>query len=237
MADFGTFTGAYNTFVDASLAFIPSTIFWSLQMNFQEKFTLSVVFALNVLFVPPFPISLSPNPIIHPSIQNLNFNTNKNPPHRTSIISAIKTSYLSQLANRTDFTWATYDIFAYVTAEFFLITVCGSLPTLKPLLDLFLTYLSPFLTKVTSSGFSRNSSYTRHTEDERGTQLELRKDVKESEATVSNSRHGSSGREALDDEVGLTGGERRGIRVEKSYKIRVDTTSESSDRELSELES
>jgi hypothetical protein len=43
---------AYNTFVDASLALIPSTIFWSLQMSFHEKITLSIVFALNILSVP-----------------------------------------------------------------------------------------------------------------------------------------------------------------------------------------
>lgn len=40
---------AYNTFIDASLALIPSTIFWSLQMNKTEKSQLSIVFALNIL--------------------------------------------------------------------------------------------------------------------------------------------------------------------------------------------
>jgi hypothetical protein len=64
MADYGTFTGgmylpgtidslfiksAYNTFVDASLAILPTTIFWSLNMGSQEKTILCIVFALNVL--------------------------------------------------------------------------------------------------------------------------------------------------------------------------------------------
>jgi hypothetical protein len=52
----------------------------------------------------------------------------------TSICSGIKTQYLAELGNRTDQTWATYDIFAWVTAELFLLVVCGTVPTLYPLL-------------------------------------------------------------------------------------------------------
>ncbi|KAF3010835.1 hypothetical protein E8E13_008777 [Curvularia kusanoi] len=52
----------------------------------------------------------------------------------TSICSGIKTKYLAELGNRTDQTWATYDIFAWVTAELFLLVVCGTVPTLYPLL-------------------------------------------------------------------------------------------------------
>lgn len=52
----------------------------------------------------------------------------------TSICSGIKTQYLADLSNRTDQTWATYDIFACVTVELFLIIVCGTVPTLHPLL-------------------------------------------------------------------------------------------------------
>lgn len=52
------------------------------------------------------------------------------------MFSAIKTSELSQLANREDFTWATYNIFTWNTAELFLIIFCGTLPTLKPIMDL-----------------------------------------------------------------------------------------------------
>jgi hypothetical protein len=53
----------------------------------------------------------------------------------TSICSGIKTQYLAELSNRTDQTWATYDIFAWVTAELFLMIVCGTVPTLHPLLS------------------------------------------------------------------------------------------------------
>lgn len=52
----------------------------------------------------------------------------------TCICSGIKTQYLAQLANRTDFTWATFDIFAWVTVEFFLMIVCGTIPALHSLL-------------------------------------------------------------------------------------------------------
>lgn len=52
----------------------------------------------------------------------------------TSICSGIKTQYLAALGNRSDQTWATYDIFAWVTAELFLLVVCGTVPTLYPLL-------------------------------------------------------------------------------------------------------
>ena len=51
----------------------------------------------------------------------------------TSICSGIKTQYLAELGNRTDQTWATYDIFAWVTAELFLLVVCGTVPALYPL--------------------------------------------------------------------------------------------------------
>lgn len=54
----------------------------------------------------------------------------------TSVCSGIKTQYLAELGNRTDQTWATYDIFAWVTAELFLLVVCGTVPTLHPLLHM-----------------------------------------------------------------------------------------------------
>ncbi|KAK8093326.1 hypothetical protein PG997_000011 [Apiospora hydei] len=49
MSGFGTFTGSFNTFADASLALIPITIFWSLQNKTAERIQLSIVFALNIL--------------------------------------------------------------------------------------------------------------------------------------------------------------------------------------------
>lgn len=82
---------------------------------------------------------------------------------RTSICSGIKTSYLSQLANRKDFTWATYDIFVWVTAEFFLVIFCGTLPTLKPILNFIRRYV---LRMPTSNRKVSSRSYQRHTGDE-----------------------------------------------------------------------
>ncbi|KAL5360568.1 hypothetical protein BJX96DRAFT_184618 [Aspergillus floccosus] len=49
MADYAIFTGSYNTFVDASLSLVPSSIFFRLQMTRLEKVQLSIVFALNIL--------------------------------------------------------------------------------------------------------------------------------------------------------------------------------------------
>ena len=92
---------ALNTLVDASLAIVPLTIFWNLNMDALRKVQLSIVFGLNIL---------------------------------TSMCSGIKTQYLVELANRKDQTWATYNIFAWVTAELFLIIICGTVPMLYPLL-------------------------------------------------------------------------------------------------------
>lgn len=66
----------------------------------------------------------------------------------TSICSGIKTQYLAELGNRTDQTWATYDIFAWVTAELFLLVVCGTVPTLYPLLRGIQSLLSLIRSKV-----------------------------------------------------------------------------------------
>lgn len=134
MADYGTFTGAFFTFVDASLSFIPSTIFFRLQINQTEKIQLSIVFALNIL---------------------------------TSMCSAIKTSFLSHLANRQDFTWATYDIFVWVTAEFFLLIFSGTLPTLKPIVDI----VRRLSVRAQSDGQSSRLSLSRSGQGHRSTYL------------------------------------------------------------------
>jgi hypothetical protein len=66
----------------------------------------------------------------------------------TSICSGIKTQYLAELSNRTDQTWATYDIFSWVTAELFLLVVCGTVPTLYPLLRGIQSFLSIIRTRL-----------------------------------------------------------------------------------------
>ncbi|KAI1140005.1 hypothetical protein F5Y05DRAFT_376844 [Hypoxylon sp. FL0543] len=51
----------------------------------------------------------------------------------SGVFSAIKAAQLVSLAARSDLTWATYQLFAWVSAEIFVIILCGSVPTLKPL--------------------------------------------------------------------------------------------------------
>lgn len=66
----------------------------------------------------------------------------------TSTCSGVKTQYLAELGNRTDQTRATYDIFAWVTAEFLLLVVCGMVPTLHLLLQGIQSLLSLIRRKV-----------------------------------------------------------------------------------------
>ncbi|KAH6983792.1 hypothetical protein EDB80DRAFT_875294 [Ilyonectria destructans] len=49
MSGYGTFTGSFNTFADASLVIIPATIFWKLNSSPMEKMQLTIVFGLNIL--------------------------------------------------------------------------------------------------------------------------------------------------------------------------------------------
>ena len=51
------------------------------------------------------------------------------------VCGAVKASYLPS-ANSDDVTWATYDLLLWHGAEYFLVVVLGSLPTLKPIWDL-----------------------------------------------------------------------------------------------------
>lgn len=74
----------------------------------------------------------------------------------TSICSGIKTQYLAELANRTDQTWATYDIFVWVTGELFLMIVCGTIPTLHTVLIWFRSAAGSIKSAVPSQN-SRNS--------------------------------------------------------------------------------
>lgn len=118
---------------------------------------------------------------------------------------------LSELANRADFTWATYDIFAWVTAEFFLVIVCGSIPTLRPLINFLRRKLG---VKSAYSG----SAYKRHTEDSgpHSSSVQLsgfRPDGVENKTGISSSA-------ITRDDIGATElGDK--IRIDKSYKVRI----------------
>ncbi|MCJ1477955.1 hypothetical protein MMC13_006630 [Lambiella insularis] len=53
-----------------------------------------------------------------------------------AVCGAVKTSKLPE-TNETDATWATYDLLLWNGAETILVIICGSLPTLKPLHDMY----------------------------------------------------------------------------------------------------
>jgi hypothetical protein len=55
----------------------------------------------------------------------------------SGICSAIKTAQLASLTVRSDLTWETYSLFLWVSSEIFLIVLCASVATLKPLYDRF----------------------------------------------------------------------------------------------------
>jgi hypothetical protein len=108
-----------------------------------------------------------------------------------------------------------------VTAEFFLITVCGSIPTLKPILN--------FFRGRHGSRYWR-SSYTRHTGDSMPVSDEVqlhsfRRDGVKSQATVSNSETATR----------KSDGDAADIRVEKSYRVRIEKND--SQQELNREES
>ncbi|KAF2729250.1 hypothetical protein EJ04DRAFT_447633 [Polyplosphaeria fusca] len=51
----------------------------------------------------------------------------------TGICAAVKTSKLSSLNARSDFTWETFSLFMWTGIELILLIVCGSIPALKPI--------------------------------------------------------------------------------------------------------
>ncbi|KAK8135202.1 hypothetical protein PG984_007214 [Apiospora sp. TS-2023a] len=75
----------------------------------------------------------------------------------TSICSGIKTQHLAELASRDDLTWATFEIFAWVTAELFLMIVCGTIPTLYLLLRGMLSIVPRVSSKWSATRSDRHS--------------------------------------------------------------------------------
>lgn len=70
----------------------------------------------------------------------------------SGVCSAIKTDQLNSLTSRSDLTWETFSLYLWTGAEIFLVIVCGSLPTLKPLWD---RCFGRILTSATGSRNSR----------------------------------------------------------------------------------
>lgn len=117
MAGYGTFTGCKWKFVCYRSASTDNPAFFTFADASLAIIPLSIFWKLRISVLQRIQLCI---------VFGLNI--------LTSICSGIKTQYLAQLGNRTDQTWATYDIFAWVTAELFLLIVCGTIPTLHPLL-------------------------------------------------------------------------------------------------------
>ncbi|KND90706.1 hypothetical protein TOPH_04624 [Tolypocladium ophioglossoides CBS 100239] len=193
MGRFGTFVGAFNTFTDASLAIIPTAIFWQLNSTMTEKVQLSIVFGLNIL---------------------------------TSICSGIKTQYLANLADRTDLTWATYNIFISVTVELFIMVVCGSVPTLHLILTVFRTATGSAGSKATPHSTRKTGIKTHGLHREVDTELsEMTHMHVKTKTTIERGRiHGSESVDHLVEEKDVPD---HGVRVEVRYDVRRDTRSNS----------
>lgn len=111
----------------------------------------------------------------------------------TSICSGIKTQYLAELGNRTDQTWATYDIFAWVTAELFLLVVCGTVPTLYPLLRGIHWLLSTLRSKIIPCPVSDEDPLRQSTEILTIGKIRLRLKQRDTDVTTNEGRLESTG--------------------------------------------
>lgn len=79
----------------------------------------------------------------------------------SGICAIVKATYLRELSNRSDFTWETYPLFVWSSAELFVLIVCGSIPSLKPLWDRYIirkTYISSSAERSGTDGPSTWSS-------------------------------------------------------------------------------
>jgi hypothetical protein len=89
----------------------------------------------------------------------------------SSVSAAIKVSHLSALSQHSDLTWETFDLYLWTGIESFLILVCGTIPTLKPLFDKYISkkIKSLYGTSHGSSGhpYSFHDSRSRNTSSKR----------------------------------------------------------------------
>ena len=140
----------------------------------------------------------------------------------TSICSGIKTQYLVELANRTDQTWATYDIFVWVTGELFLMIVCGSIPTLHLILTFCRSAASGVRSKITPNSSRKTGSKTHVSDPDATTELSEMTHMRVmTKTTIERGR--SSGSESVDQLVDEKGLPDHGVRVERMYDVRSDT--------------
>lgn len=140
----------------------------------------------------------------------------------TSICSGIKTQYLVELANRTDQTWATYNIFVWVTGELFLMIVCGSIPTLHMVLTFFRSAASSVKSRATPNSSRKTGTRTHVSERETHTELSEMTHMHVMTKTTIERGH-VSGSESVDHLVDEKGIPDHGVRVDMMYDVRRDT--------------
>ncbi|KYK56548.1 integral membrane protein [Drechmeria coniospora] len=139
----------------------------------------------------------------------------------TSVCSGIKTQYLIELANRQDQTWATYDIFVWVTGELFLMIVCGSIPTLHPVFGWVRSTASSVKSRVTSSSPRRDR--TEQTTDVEMGRMAHMSGNGTTKTTIGRSRIlGDGSEDHLVEEKTLPA---HGVRVDVAYDVRTDKVS------------
>ncbi|CAG8948675.1 hypothetical protein HYFRA_00001795 [Hymenoscyphus fraxineus] len=59
--------------------------------------------------------------------------------HVAGVFAVLKTIQLQRFSSKEDFTWETFDIFAWSIAETHLVIICGCIPTVRPLYDSFVS--------------------------------------------------------------------------------------------------
>lgn len=74
----------------------------------------------------------------------------------TGIISALKTSHLGSLSERSDLTWETYILYIWTAVEITLVVVLGSLP---PIRALYSNFTNQGNTTKGSSGYGAGSAH------------------------------------------------------------------------------
>jgi hypothetical protein len=128
---------------------LPCSVVWHMQMPFQQKLTLSVVFGVGLVYV-----SIFSSPVLQKA-KSINVKQNHvltNTPHcRVIAAGIIRTIFIWQTVLDTyDETWVGYDTWLWTSVESNLAIICACTPALKPF---FSRYLGASLTGQTASGY------------------------------------------------------------------------------------
>ncbi|KAI9822947.1 MAG: hypothetical protein M1826_000329 [Phylliscum demangeonii] len=119
--NYAIFSGSWNAAVDFSLALLPITIFWNLNMKLHKRIGLCLLLGTGVL---------------------------------AAISASIKTTKLSELSARSDFTWATFELYAWTGVEIYVLIICGCLPVVRSLFTAHLIGRRPGPSKLSHSGYA-----------------------------------------------------------------------------------